>query len=50
MKSCPSCRALVHENASECPACDIRLRPRELRWLWAIGTLVLLLTAWLLAR
>jgi uncharacterized paraquat-inducible protein A len=50
MKTCPHCRALVHEDAPECPACDRRLKPRDLRWLWGVALLVAGLAAWLTLR
>jgi uncharacterized paraquat-inducible protein A len=36
MKSCPSCRSLVHELAPVCPNCDLRLRPRSKLW-WVLA-------------
>jgi RNA polymerase subunit RPABC4/transcription elongation factor Spt4 len=51
MQTCPGCRALVHEQASECPACDLRLKPRNWVWLWlVIVALVAAIVTWLVGR
>ncbi len=51
MQTCPDCRALVHEQAPECPACDRRLKPRNFVWLWLVAVALAVATlTWLLGR
>ena len=50
MQTCPRCRALVHERAPECPACDLRLLPRRYTWLWVIGAILAAGVTWYFTR
>ncbi len=50
MKSCPSCRSLVHELAPVCPNCDVRLRPHNVPLYVGVGLVIVGIIAWTLLR
>ncbi len=49
MKTCPQCKALVHDRTEQCPACDLRLVPRRFTWVWVtLAVAAVAVTGWLL--